>query len=192
MNITQLKNNSAVTKSLWAVTGKLPDHFHQAWEESIYHVARYISDRKLQAKGYSDDDTKPGFNLKKSQVEVSNENMAMLACARLDWLLSEVRPQLSGLFSVSDIMTMMNSNLERIHSPQYAARIASNICDDLGIDLDAELPDELEKLVNILCKLEAAQSIALADALEQAWYRSEDTKNLSIREFFATLDIELR
>ena len=118
-------------------------------------------------------------------------NVALLAAGRLDWLLRQTRPSLSGLFAESDVSALMDCYQGDMFFPDQMNSIASDLCDHLGVELDAYANSSIGPLVDKLQGLSAVQRVALADALEQAWHRGLKQENKSPTEYFATLGINL-
>jgi hypothetical protein len=108
----------------------------------------------------------------------------------LEWLLRKTRPSLSGLLSESDVATLLDCYQEDIFFPDQFNSIASDLCDHLGIELDDYETSGITPLVDKLRRLNSAQRVTLADALEQVWHRGMK-ENLTPKEFLATLGIEL-
>lgn len=121
----------------------------------------------------------------------SFEVPALFAAARLDWLLRKTRPSLSGLLSEHDVIMLLDCFQDDIFLPDQFQSIASDLCDHLGIELDDYETSNVASLVDKLRRLNSVQRVALADALEQAWHRGMKQENKSLKEFFATLDIDL-
>lgn len=122
---------------------------------------------------------------------LTSEGTKYLACARLEWLLQYVRPQLSGLWTEKEFSTMLNCFRSDLFYPDLYRKLISMICDDLGIDPHDWQSSPIKSLVSSLLELDAGQMLALTDALEQTWHRGLN-KGMSTPEFLLTLGIELR
>ncbi len=114
----------------------------------------------------------------------------VLAFARCDWLLRQYRPGLSGKFTLADITALLDCFQANLFFPDQFDDIASDLCDDLGIELRNYEQTWAAPLIRKLLGLSAGERVALADALEQTWHRAmPDGKEPD--EFFAELGIEL-
>jgi hypothetical protein len=125
-----------------------------------------------------------------SSTDLEDHQAAVLAAARLEWLLPSLRSEISGLFSKRDILMLLNCVQDSIFFPGSFERLASDLCDDLGVELDKYERSGIASLVDKLLALTAGQSLALADALEQAWHVGMPA-NLHPAELFPQLGIEL-
>lgn len=184
------KQNTAPTeKNLMAIGHNLPFHAEQAWIFSASYIASYLNEHAIQ---YAEDD-------ECDDEETSNETggagpsdvAAMMAAARLDWLLRKTRPSLSGRLSERDIGALLDCYQGQILSPDNFNCIASDLCDHFGIELDQYGTSRISRLVETLLRLTAIERVTLADALEQTWYRGMKQENTSPKEFLATLGIDL-
>lgn len=115
---------------------------------------------------------------------------ALLATGRLEWLLRETRPNLSGLLSENDVATLLDCYQSEIFFPDQFNSMASDLCDHLGIELDDYETSNIAPLVDKLHRLNPVQRVTLADALEQAWHRTLK-ESLPPKEVLATMGIEL-
>jgi hypothetical protein len=113
-----------------------------------------------------------------------------LACARLQWILEVTRERISDIFSLEEIMTLLEYNKEGLFMPQHFSSIPEFLCDTHGIDFDKYQLSYLNDLVGKLSGLDDLQFFALGDALEQTWRRGM-TNETSPRDFLHTLGIEL-
>lgn len=116
---------------------------------------------------------------------------AQMAAGRLDWVLKKTRPSLSGLFSEADVVALLDCNQSDIFSSSNLDRIASDLCDHLGIEIDAYETSDVSTLVETLLDLSPIQRLTLADALEQTWHHGMNQEGKSPRESFEALGIEL-
>ena len=148
----------------------LPFGSEQGWTSSEYYMASYLREHADNGAG------------------LNSEEVALFATGRLEWLLRESRPSLSGLFSKQDVIVLLNCFQGDLFSPNQLSKIATNVCDDLGIELDAYESSGIGSLINTLRGLTSVQQVALADALEQLWHRG---MNGDMGEFLASLEIVL-
>lgn len=116
---------------------------------------------------------------------LSREDVGFLACARLEWLLKPARAELNGQFCAGDIQELLNSFAGEIFHPGTLDWMV----EDLGVYLAEEIEEEGQRLAQKLQNLTPVQRLALADALELAWYRSD--RNKSPFEVLAELGVEL-
>jgi hypothetical protein len=75
--------------------------------------------------------------------------------------------------------------------PEQMNSIASDLCNDLGVELDKHEASSVAPLIDKLRGLNTLQRITLADALEQTWYRGMQLEWKRPREFFESLGIRL-
>ena len=170
MENNQLNTVEATVEKFPAISECLPFQVQQAWDSSASYMARYIQKRA---------DNSAGLN---------SEAVALFATGRLDWLLEKTRPTLSGLFSEQDIIVLMNCFQGDMLPPNQVGRIASNLCHELGIEVDEYESSNVAPLINKLLALTSVQQVALADALEQLWHRGMSG---DMGEFLASMDINL-
>lgn len=85
----------------------------------------------------------------------------------LQELLYQCRQDLSGVFSLQDLIVMLNSAFKRHYDPIDFERLSSDICHDLGIELDDYRNTRIGPLVDKLLSLSREQAVALSDALWQ-------------------------
>lgn len=116
--------------------------------------------------------------------------IALLGVARLQLILEQVRLSLSGMFTEYEFMLLINCFQGDIFCPDQICRIASELCDDLGVDIDSYKTSGIAALVGKIQDLSVAQRVALADALEQTWHRGL-TCNQTPQDFLSELGIEL-
>lgn len=106
-------------------------------------------------------------------AEQGDESMAAtvkFAVARLEWLLDEARQEISGLFTKEEFNMLLNCFQGEFLTPDDCQRMASSLCDELGIELDRYRESGLAELIDKLLALTVPQRAALADALEVAWH----------------------
>ena len=159
---------------LRAILINLPFQCQQAWTFSSHYMTSYLQEHVDNEEGFS-----------------SNQ-AAMMAAGRLEWLLRESRPTLSGLFTESDVFTLMECYRDSMFFPDQMNCIASDLCDHLGVELGAHETSGIAPLIDKLVSLSPVQRVTLADALEQTWYRGMGTEQKQPREFLASMGILLK
>lgn len=102
-------------------------------------------------------------------------------------LLKQCRMELSGVFSRDDLFIMLNGVFQSRYAPDELHRLATDICDDLGVEIDEAEQSSLWPLLERLFSLTKAQSVALCDALQLALVAEEGPL-----ECWKALGIELR
>jgi len=154
------------------ISKSLPMYAQQAVLFSADHAAAYMDQHVLERNG------------------MNAEAVGVLAAAKLQWLLEETRPNLSGRFTRDELGMLMNCFQAEILSPQEIRCMASAISDEYGGEPDEIGGSSLLPLVKKLCSLSALEGVTLADALEQAWYRAgvDEKSHLDI---LADLGIEV-
>ena len=148
----------------------LPFGSEQGWTSSEYYMASYLREHADNGAG------------------LNSEEVALFATGRLEWLLRESRASLSGLFSKQDVIVLLNCFQGDLFAPDQLSKIPTNVCDDLGIELDEYESSSIGPLINTLLELTSIQQVALADALEQLWHRGMTG---DMEEFLASLEIVL-
>lgn len=148
----------------------LPFGTQQGWTSSQYYMTTYLHEHADNG------------------ACLNSEEVALFAAGRLEWLLRETRPSLSGLFTEQDVIVLLNCFQGDLFSPDQLSKIATNVCDDLGIELDAYKSSGIGPLINTLRGLTSVQQVALADVLEQLWHRGMSG---DMGEFLASLEIVL-
>jgi hypothetical protein len=83
-------------------------------------------------------------------------------------LLKQCRLELSGVFSREDLFILLNGMFQRRHAPNELHRLATDICHDLGVEIDEAEQSSLWPLLERLFSLTRGQSVALCDALQLA------------------------
>lgn len=172
-----MKPNTNTIKSIAKYLSKMTDDLsfeaEQGWTFSSYYIARYLDEHT-----YND----TGLDIERS---------ALMATGRLDWLLEESRPTLSGVFSEKDIFTMMNCFQGDVFYPDRIANMAIDIYDDLGIDPEDYESSSFAPLINKILSLTRLQQLALADALERIWYQPSEINAKQPVEVLELLGIQL-
>lgn len=84
MQVAEPKAMSSAVEKLCATPRGLPFHSEQAWMFSSHNMACYLQEHADSGTG------------------LSPNKAALMAAGRLDWLLRETRPTLSGVFSERD------------------------------------------------------------------------------------------
>ena len=174
MKITEPKTMSSAVEKLCATPRGLPFHSEQAWMFSSHNIACYLQEHADNGTG------------------LSPNRAALMAAGRLDWLLRETRPTLSGLFSERDFVVLLNCYQGDMFFPHQMNCIASGLCDDLGIEIDDYRASGIAPLIEKLQDLNAVQRMTLADALEQTWHRGMGMEQMQPREFLASMGINFK
>jgi hypothetical protein len=189
MQSTKQNTMSAVTQNMAAIRNGLPSEVEQAWTFSEFYIRSYLSEH-VPARTSADTEGKPkGFY--EACDDRSLEVSALFAAGRLDWLLRETRPSLSGLLSAQEVDMLLDCYQGDLFFPDQLGHIASDLCKHLGVESFLSSGKPLAQLTEKLIDLTPSQRLTLADALEQAWHRGMKQENKSPQEFFATLGIEL-
>lgn len=152
---------------------RLPFYPQQALTSSVDYVQRYLEQHTAPSTG------------------LTNEAASMLAAARLQWILQDARRRLAGIFTLDDIVTLMNCFQSEIFFPDQIRTIPSHLCDDLGVEVDEYKSSGIAPLVDKLLALTAPLKVALADALEQAWHVGLKS-DVPLEEFLEGLGLELQ
>lgn len=173
MQVTEHKAISSAVEKLCAVSRSLPFQSQQAWMSSSHHMASYLQEHADNGTG------------------LSSENAALMAAGRLEWLLLETRPTLSGLFSERDVMVLLDCYQGEIFFPEQMNCIASDLCDHLGVELADYETGGIGPLIHTLLGLTAVQRVTLADALEQTWHRGMKEELRGPSDFLASMGIIL-
>lgn len=189
MNTIQEQPTSNVALDMDYIGRRLPFEFEQGWTFSRFYMNRFLAEHPPESlKIDSKFDNEVEVKLSDDQRVIA---VALQAAGRMDWLLEQRRPALSGVFSEQDIAFLLDCYQGNIFSPDRFNRIASDLCDHLGIELEEYQTSSVASLVDKLIGLDSVQLLILADTLEQAWHRGMKQEGLSPKEFFATLGIEL-
>lgn len=151
---------------------ELPFYSQQAFQLSESWAERYTSDRVGGNMGFDE------------------LTLGTMASARLEYVLEDARRELAGLFSEADIELLLNCYQGEVFFPDQFRSLASDLLDDLGFELEAYHEQPVAPLIDKLRALTPVQRVALADALEQTWYRGLPC-GTRVREFLANLGIEL-
>lgn len=124
------------------------------------------------------------------EMAFDEQSLGTMASARLEWVLGYARRELAGQFMEADIVHLLNCYQAEVFFPDQFRTFASDLLNDLGVELDEyhELP--IAPLIDKLRELTPVQRLALADALEQTWYRGLPAGK-GVGEFFGELGIEL-
>jgi hypothetical protein len=121
---------------------------------------------------------------------LTSAHLMTLGCARLQWVLEQHRPQISGIFTEDEILNLLDCNQERLFITDGFSSIPSDLCDHYGIEPHNYLSSRLLNLIDKLHSLNSMQFFTLADALEQTWHRGMRDEQTP-KEFLQTLGIEL-
>lgn len=164
----------SLIKKLRDMGSDLPFKANRAWKSSSVNIAGYVLE-------HADNGTGLDFN-----------QSAMMAAGRLDWLLREARPTLSGLFSEEDIATLAKCFEGNIFCSDQIDSIASDFCDRVGIEFRFYSNSSIGSLTERLLSLSPVQRVTLADALEQMRYHGMKVEGMRPTEFLESLGISLR
>ena len=170
MHSKKQENMSTITQDLNTVSHDRPFEVEQAWMFSASYMASYLSEHTAvhmrdREEGIARDDGT--FQDHSLQVP------ALLATSRLEWLLCETRPSLSGLLSDNDVATLLDCYQSEVFFPDQFNSMASDLCEHLGIELGDYKTSNIAPLVDKLRRLNPVQRVTLADALEQVWHRTQ-------------------
>ena len=103
--------------------------------------------------------------------ELDSYKSALLAAGRLQWVLKHMRKRISGLFTYGETITLLNCYCGELFFTDQLHGIASDLCDDHGVEIDSYQETAIAPLVDKIRALGIVERLALADALEQVWYR---------------------
>lgn len=172
--------NTTLEKFLdWPETPEFPDapsdcllRLQEAVERTTHHAQTYL--------------------LAHTFAELETSDVAMgatvkLAVARLEFLLDDARQQISGMFSQDEIDLLLNCYQGEFLTPDDCQRMASTLCEDLGIELERYRESSIADLVDKLRVLTVPQRMALADALEAGWHAGRPVNSV-----LADMGMELR
>jgi hypothetical protein len=165
-------NQIAVQETLTHKSIGMDVYPRQAWRFSVDEKAAY-----LQARA-------------DNSMALSPLQASYLAVARLDWLLVSTRATLSGIFTSEDLSMLLNCFQGEVFFPKQIDTIAEALCDDQGIGSGEVDGSHIAPLVQKLLALTLAQSMALADVLEQTWYVGLK-QQVAPAAFLQSLGIEL-
>lgn len=170
MKSNELNTVAATVENFPAISNRLPFGRQQSWNASTRNMESYLCEHADNGAG------------------LNSEEVALFATGRLDWLLRKTRPTLSGLFSEQDIIVLLNCFQGDLLPPNQVTRLASNVCHELGIEVDEYESTDIAPLINKLLELTSAQQVALADVLEQFFHHGLSG---DMREFLSSMDIAL-
>lgn len=174
MKNSQRKMSPSSVEKLWAVSDSLPFESQQAWTSGSHYMASYMQEHANNGTG------------------LSSKNAALMAAGRLEWLLQETRPSLSGLFSEQDVLVLLDCYLGDMFFPNQACWHASDLCNHLGIEVDDYRASGIAPLIDKLEALSAIQRMTLSDALEQTWHRGMRKQQRQPKDFMASMGINLK
>lgn len=123
-------------------------------------------------------------------LELDSYKTALLAAARLQWLLKHARKSISGVFTEEEFITLLDCYCGELFFTDQFRGIASDLCDDHGVDIDDYQTSGIAPLVDKIRPLGAAERLALADALEQVWHRGLKERQ-GLREILSDLGIDM-
>lgn len=105
----------------------------------------------------------------------------------LQELLKQCRMELSGVFSRDDLFILLNGMFQSRYAPDELHRLATDICDALGVEIDQAEQSSLWPVLERLFSLTGGQSVALCDALQRALTAEEGPA-----QCWKTLGVELK
>ena len=165
---------SRIAAAVASIARQLPFGPQQALTLSIDGIAKYDEEHAVPSTG------------------LDYQSAALLAAARLDYVLQATRPELSDTFDEGEINTLLDCYQGDNFFPDQFDSMDSDLCDHWGIEID-DFEDEgsdIAELVSKLRSLSRVQRVVLADALEQAWHRGIKNETTPA-EIFAGLGINL-
>lgn len=124
-------------------------------------------------------------------ARVTQDLELTVPCARYQHMLEKGRVRLCLLFSVQDIVAMVDCYRGYVFTVDRFSMMASDLCDNLNVDFNDYSSSEHHRLIDRLDALDIFPKIALADALEQLWSHGA-TGKAEIAEYFGKLGILLR
>lgn len=186
---SKIQGVAPTEEGLMAIGRGLPFHAQQPWAFSGSYILSHLNNHASQYGNDDEhDDERPSIE---SVDGRSSKVAALMAAGRLEWLLRETRPSLSGRLSEQEVGTLLDCYQGQIYSPGEFGCITSDLCDHLGIELQDYRTSCIGKLVDTLLDLTAVQRLTLVDALEQTWHRGVKRGGQSPKEFLSTLGIDL-
>lgn len=189
MHTTAQNKTSPTDQRLTAIRENLPFELEQAWMSSEFYIESYLNEHAAVQPEDGEDRDEAGDE---GESDTSSaDTTALMAAGRLEWLLLETRPSLSGQLNDWDITTLLDCYQGQIFSPDNFECIASDLCDHLGVQVGFYETSDIALLVDKLIGLNRMEMVTLADALEQTWHRGMKQENMSPKEFLATLGIDL-
>ena len=132
---SKVQDLEPIYQNLMAIGRGLPFHAEQAWIFSNDYIANYLNEHSAAPGEAIEDANEAAGNA--ASDDSSFEVAALMAAGRLDWLLRKTRPSLSGLLSEGDIGTLLDCFQSSMFFPDQFNSIASDLCDHLGVKLDA-------------------------------------------------------
>ncbi|WP_157979299.1 hypothetical protein [Rhodoferax ferrireducens] len=123
-------------------------------------------------------------------TSLTPEHAMEIGCARYQFALEAARERLSWLFSVGELLVLIDCYRGYIFTPVRFSTMASDLCDHLDIDFSDYKLSMHKALIEKVHELELLLKIALADALEQLW-RTGKKSQYEIVQFLRTLGIRL-
>jgi len=89
-----------------------------------------------------------------------------MASGRLKYLLGHARHELAESFCEADFGLLLNCYQGEVFSPDQFRSLASDLLDDLGLNVGTYDQDPIAPLIDKLRALTPAQRVAPADAVE--------------------------
>jgi hypothetical protein len=172
-------------KSLMTIGHGLSSYTKKAWMFSSAYIVRYLHDHASQFAENGEYDNEETSS--ETEDARTSDAAAMMAAGRLEWLLRQTRPSLSGRLSERDIVALLDCHQNALLAPGRYNRFSDNLSLDSLIYGDKHV----SQFVQTLTGFNAAQRLTLADALEQTWHRGMKEEGKSPKDFLATLGITL-
>lgn len=114
---SEVQGLTPIEQSLMAIGHGLPFHAQQPWAFSMFYIESHLNDHVYQyGNDNKRDDKRPSIE---SVDGRSSEVSALMAAGRLEWLLRETRPSLSGRLSEQEVGTLLDCYQGQIYTCGY-------------------------------------------------------------------------
>nr|WP_315186934.1 hypothetical protein [uncultured Albidiferax sp.] len=120
----------------------------------------------------------------------SLEQSLVIGCSRLQLILENQRSNLSGKFTEADIRALLDVSGGMMLSHESIESLSWHLSVHYTTDKGSDAIHDRNLLCRRISALSYVERMVLMDAVEQAWHRAP-FHNVSIRDFFLTLEIEL-
>lgn len=120
----------------------------------------------------------------------SMEESLVIGCSRLQMILENQRSNLSGKFTEADIETLLDLSAGVMFTHETIESLVWEVSLHCGMANGSDAIHHKNMLCRRISALSYVERMVLVDAVEQAWHRAS-LQNMSIRDFFLTLEIEL-
>lgn len=118
------------------------------------------------------------------------EESLVIGCSRLQLILENQRSNLSGIFTEADIKALLDISGGMMSSHETIESLAWHVSTHYKMAKGSDATHHKNLLCSRISALSYIERMVLMDAVEQAWHRAP-FHNVSIRDFFLTLEIEL-